>query len=75
MVAISKEIIEVTTRELSKEAIEVCFWHNNIRWKIITMYSQNIGESMEHLYEEIKEEDEGYLIVGGDLNATGSKEA
>lgn len=31
------------------------------------MYSRNIGESMQHLYEEIDEEDEGYLIIGGDL--------
>lgn len=33
------------------------------------MYSQNIGKSLEHLYEKIKKEDEGYLIVGGDRNA------
>lgn len=61
--------MEVKTRELSKEAMKVCFRHNNSRWRIITMYSQNIGKSLEHLYEKIKKENEEYLIVGGDLNA------
>lgn len=33
------------------------------------MYSQNIGESLECLFEKVKEEDEGFLILGGDFNA------
>lgn len=33
------------------------------------MYNKNIGESLECLFEEVKEEEEGYLIVGGDFNA------
>lgn len=68
VVAINKEIKEIRVRELNKEMIEVCFGHNN-RWRIIVMYSRNIGESLECLFEEVKEEEEEYLIVGGDFNA------
>lgn len=32
------------------------------------MYSQDIGKAMEDLMEEIKEKDEGYLMIG-DFNA------
>lgn len=66
VVAVRKEMKEMKIKELNKKAVELCFTHSNDRWRIITMYSQNIEESLECLFEEVKEEDEEFLILGGD---------
>lgn len=39
------------------------------RWNIITIYSQNIEETMEIITEYIQEEKEEHLVIGGDYNA------
>lgn len=44
------------------------------RWNIITVYSQNIEETMEIITEYIQEEKEDHLVIGGDYNArTGNR--
>lgn len=43
--------------------------YNGNRWKIVTIYSQNVEEPLETLMEEIQEAEKGYLMVGGDFNA------
>lgn len=44
------------------------------RWNIITVYSQNIEETMEIITEYIQEEKEEHLVIGGDYNArTGNR--
>lgn len=48
--------------------------YNGERWRIITIYSQNIEETIELIREQIEEEKEENLVVGGDFNArTGNK--
>ncbi|XP_039302912.1 uncharacterized protein LOC120357160 [Solenopsis invicta] len=48
--------------------------YNGNRWRIITLYSQKIEETMKTLTEWIPEEEENYLLIGGDFNArTGSE--
>lgn len=39
--------------------------YNEKKWRIITIYSQNIKEMMESMKEEVKEGKEEYLILGG----------
>lgn len=50
--AINKEIKNVSTREMNKEALEMKLEYNEKRWIIITIYSQNIKEMMESIKEE-----------------------
>lgn len=40
----------------------------------ITLYSQNIKEALGEVMKEMKEEEEGYLMIGGDFNARTGKE-
>lgn len=63
VMAINKEIKNVTVKEINKNVREACTIYNKKKWKIITLYSQSIKETMETLKEEIKEEEEGYLMT------------
>lgn len=48
--------------------------YNGNRWNIITVYSQNIEETMETITEYIQEEKEEHLVIGEDYNArTGNR--
>lgn len=63
--AINKEIKNVSTREINKGVLEMKLEYNEKKWRIITIYSQNIKEMMESMKEEVKEGEEEYLILGG----------
>lgn len=54
--------------------MKVNFLNKRNKWKIVTVYSQNIEETLDTLMEEINEEEEGYLILGGDFNARTGEE-
>lgn len=59
-------------REINENAMEIKLTHKN-KWRIIAPYSQNMKETMENLKNEIKESEEGYLILG-DFNARTGRE-
>jgi len=69
VMAVSKEMKGAKIKEMNKGAMELCVTYNNNKWRIITVYSQNIEEMLDSLMEEIEEEKEGYLMIGGDYNA------
>jgi len=74
IVAVRKSLKISKIKELSNEIMEIQLGYNGNRWRIITIYSQKIEETMELLSEQIKEEEEDCLLVGGDYNArTGSE--
>jgi len=56
-------------KEINKGAMELCVTHNKNKWRIITVYSQNIEETLDSLMEKIEEKKEDYLMIGGDYNA------
>lgn len=66
--AVNKEIMGVKIREINENAMEIKLTRNKNKWRIITLYSQNMKE-MESVKNEIKEEEEGYVMLGGDFNA------
>lgn len=68
-VTISTDLKEVSARKLSKEIMKITLKQNSKKCKVITMFSQNIEESLEHIFEEIEEKEKRYLVAGGDLNA------
>ncbi|XP_070162472.1 golgin subfamily A member 6-like protein 22 [Polyergus mexicanus] len=74
--AISKDLKEVKVREINKGAMETNLIYNKNRWRVITLYSQNIEETLEKLMEflPLKEEKEEYLMIGGDFNARTEEE-
>lgn len=53
-------------------------WHNNImerkvmcngnKWRIITVYSQEIKQTMKVIKERVEEREEEYLLLGGNWN-------
>lgn len=49
--------------------MELSFVYNRNRWRMLTVYSQNVEENLKVIMEEIQENEENYLIIGGDLNA------
>jgi len=61
-------------REISDEVVESRLEYNGNKWRIITLYSQKMKDTMETLREKVEEEDEEWLLIGGDFNArTGSR--
>lgn len=42
---------------------------NEKKWRILTIYNQNIGDIMEQVIRGVDEDGEGCLLLGGDLNA------
>lgn len=75
--AVSKRLKEIKIRKINKGirgTLEACFKYNDKKLRIVTLYSQDIKETFEDILEDIKEEEEEHLILGGDFNArTGSK--
>lgn len=68
--AVKKNLKEVKIRELNKET-EINLEYNGNRWRIITLYSRKIEDTIGSFLEYIQEE---YLLMGGDFNArTGNK--
>lgn len=52
--AINKELKNITIKEISKEMMEARVIYNNKRWRIITLYSQNIKKIMELVKKKSK---------------------
>ncbi|XP_025074790.1 uncharacterized protein LOC112552838 [Pogonomyrmex barbatus] len=74
MMATRKDIKLINTRKISKGMAEMEVVHGGSRWRIVTVYSHCIEETMEVLLEGIQEEKESHLIIGGDFNArTGNR--
>lgn len=48
--------------------------YNGSRWRIITVYSQDIEETMNTIMDQIHEEEGEYIMIGGDYNARTGKE-
>lgn len=69
LIAIRKEMEGVKVREISKRMVEIELTRTKERWRIYVIYSQKIEETLEELKREIKEEEEGHLLIGGDYNA------
>lgn len=43
--------------------------HKKKRWRIMTVYSQNVKETMITILDGIEETQEDVLIIGGDWNS------
>lgn len=72
--AAKKSLKEVKIKDLNSESTEINLLYNGNRWRIVTLYSRRIKETMGPLLEHIQEEEEEYLLLGGDFNArTGSE--
>lgn len=69
LIAIRKEMEGIKVREISKRTVEIELTRTRERWRIYVIYSQKIEETLEELKREIKEEEEGHLLIGGDFNA------
>lgn len=48
--------------------MEVRFENNKKKWRIITLYSRNIKETLEEVIKEIKEQEKEYLLMEGNFN-------
>lgn len=55
-------------REVSYRVAEVRLKYNRNKWKIVTVYSQDIEEIMDNITDQIQEEEEEHMIIG-DFNA------
>lgn len=44
--AINKELKREEKRKLDKRMMEISFWNNNKKWKIVTVYSQDMEETL-----------------------------
>ncbi|XP_025997477.2 golgin subfamily A member 6-like protein 6 [Solenopsis invicta] len=72
--AVRKSLEQVEIKEINGEMAEAKLKYNGNSWRIVTLYSQKIEETVETLTEQIPEEEENYLLIGGDFNArTGNK--
>lgn len=73
--AAKKSLKEIKIKDLSSEATEINLLYNGNKWRIVTLYSRRIEETMGPLLEHIQEEEEEYLLLGGEyFNArTGSE--
>ena len=69
LIAARKETEEIKMRKINKQVTEVEIIHNKNRWKIFVIYSQNVEEIMESIKETMPEEEEDYVLIGGDFNA------
>lgn len=55
--------------------MEIKLIYNRMKWRVITLYNQNVKKTLEEMMKEIKEEEREYLMTGGDFNARiGNKE-
>ncbi|KAL6421364.1 hypothetical protein ACFW04_014701 [Cataglyphis niger] len=67
--AVNKSLQEVSIRDMSYQAVEIKLRYNGNRWKIITIYSQDVEETMQTIKEQIQEKKEEHLVIGRDFNA------
>lgn len=67
--AVIKEIKNVKAREINKGTMEISLIRNRKKCRIMTLYSQNIKETLKEVMKEIKEEEEEYLMTREDFNA------
>ena len=74
LIALRRNLKEIKVKEISKRTVEIEISHNRARWKIFVIYCQKMEETLGELEENIKEEEEGYIMIGGDYNARTSKE-
>ncbi|KAL6418758.1 hypothetical protein ACFW04_014226 [Cataglyphis niger] len=56
--AVNKSLQEVSIRDMSYQAVEIKLRYNENRWRIITVYSQDVEETMQIIREQIQEEKE-----------------
>lgn len=49
--------------------MEINFKLNKRKWRLVTVYSRNMEETMECVTAETKEEEEELLLLGWDINA------
>ncbi|XP_077262982.1 uncharacterized protein LOC143897893 isoform X2 [Temnothorax americanus] len=72
--AVNKNLKLIEVREINDEVVEIRLEYNRNKWRIITLYSQKVEDTMETLREKVQKEDEEWVLVGGDFNAkTGSR--
>lgn len=69
LTAVNREIEEIKTKMLNERATEINFKLNKRKWRLVTVYSRNMEETMEYVMAEIKEEEEELLLLGEDINA------
>ncbi|XP_036150976.1 golgin subfamily A member 6-like protein 22, partial [Monomorium pharaonis] len=72
--AVNKSVKDNIFRKLGYGIAENKLIHNGNRWRIVTVYSQDIEETMDALTELIQEEEEEFLMIGGDCNARTGRE-
>ncbi|KAG7196729.1 hypothetical protein KM043_016066 [Ampulex compressa] len=72
--AVSRELGAVKVRTVNEGAIEIKVRINNKNWRIVVVYSSNMGETLGYLECEIEEEEEDLLLLGGDFNARAANE-
>lgn len=48
--------------------------YNRSRWRIITVYSKDIEETMNTIIHQVHEKEEEHIMIGGDYNARTGKE-
>lgn len=65
----SRDLEENGITKWDDGAAEVKFTLSGNKWRVVTIYSQNIEETQRKLEDNIREEEEGHLIIGGDWNA------
>lgn len=68
IVVANKNLKEIEFKEMSYRAAEVKTEHDRNRWRIITLYSQDTKEIMNTIMDQIQEEEEEYLVIGGHFN-------
>lgn len=47
---------------------------NKSKWKIVTVYSRNMVETLDYLETKIKEEEKDLLLLGGNFNVRTASE-
>jgi len=60
---------KIKINELSNEAVEIKLKYNGNRWRIVTLYSQEIEEIIDLLLKQIQEEERDHLLLRGDFSA------
>lgn len=58
---------KVMVKEISNATMECKLKHNENKWRIITVYSQKIEETLETVIEWIPKKNEKYLLVRGNF--------
>ncbi|XP_024873766.1 golgin subfamily A member 6-like protein 22, partial [Temnothorax curvispinosus] len=72
--AVNKNLKLIEVREISDEVVESRLEYNGNKWRINTLYSQKMEDTMETLREKVQEENEEWLLSRSILNARLEKE-